>query len=147
METASIEAPPVIVTRPKRRVMATWAIGAALLIAAGATLYLFEPTQHRFYPRCLLHEYTGLACPGCGALRAVHQLLRGHFSAAFQLNPLLMLVLPAAAWRAVGTFSRAWRGLPPRAIFPTPFWGWLALGVVIVFTIARNLPFFPFPKV
>jgi hypothetical protein len=147
MEAVSTQSPPLLAARRDWRGLANWAVGFALLAVAAATLYLFEPTQYRFYPQCALHRYTGLACPGCGALRAVHQLLRGHFWAAFQLNSLLILVLPVAAWHAGDSFLRTWRGRPPRAIFPSPFWGWLALGAVVVFTIARNLPFFPFPKV
>lgn len=57
-------------------------------------LYHFNPQEHPFYPRCLFYQTTGLWCPGCGGLRASHQLLHGNFIAAFQLNPLAVILLP-----------------------------------------------------
>src|SRR3954447_20165 len=76
------------------------AVAKLLLIPAVfiglAVLYWFNPAQFGFYPRCALYETTGLLCPGCGSLRAIHQLLHGHLAAAFQLNALLVLGLPFA---------------------------------------------------
>ncbi len=111
------------------------------LLCGAAMLYFFPPEQYRLYPRCLLYSWTGWQCPGCGGLRATHQLLHGNFAAAFQLNPLFVLLLPALAllpgahWlkRATG---RDW--LPP---LRRPFWLWLLLALVVAFTLARNLPF------
>ena len=121
------------------------ALGAVLLgVLAGAVLFLFDPARCSFYPACLWHSLTGLNCPGCGSLRALHELLHGHPVAAFQLNPLLILALPpglgllaqemiggGARKSAVATLSR-----PPRP--------WIVLGVVALFGVVRNLPFPPF---
>src|SRR2546421_11472933 len=56
---------------------------AGLALVGAAVLFWFEPTQHAFYPICAFHRTTGLLCPGCGSLRALHQLLHGQVAAAF----------------------------------------------------------------
>src|SRR5207245_10112823 len=67
-------------------------VGVAVSACFGL-LYLFDPSQHAFYPRCQFHALTGLYCPGCGSLRAMHQLLLGHIPTAFHLNALFLLAL------------------------------------------------------
>jgi hypothetical protein len=116
-----------------------------LLIAALATvLFLFNPSQYGFYPRCALYTTTGIYCPGCGSLRAMHQLAHGHLATAMRCNPLLILSLPFAAfyfWRFFGRWM-AGDPLPPLVISQ----GWIKLltVVVILFTILRNIPYAPF---
>ena len=88
----------------------------------------------------LLHRTTGLLCPGCGSLRALHQLLHGHWETAFRFNPLLVASLPFAAWLA-------WTFLARKAK-QQPFiihlgWVWLLLGLAAAFTIWRNVPGLP----
>src|SRR5690242_18001165 len=69
-----------------------------LALALGMiVLYRFNPAQYGFYPRCALYETTGLLCPGCGCLRALHQLLHGNVVQAFRFNALLVLSLPLFA--------------------------------------------------
>src|SRR5688500_2237035 len=89
-------------------ILAALATGAALVL-----LYFFAPTEHRFYPRCVFHSITGLACPGCGSLRALHNLLRGEFAAAFRLNPLMMVLLPALAGMWIARREAAFSALRP----------------------------------
>ena len=45
-----------------------------------------------------MYQLTGLACPGCGSLRALHQLTHGHFGEALRLNPMLVMALPFLFW-------------------------------------------------
>ena len=45
-------------------------------------------------PHCLVKSITGLSCPGCGLLRALHAALHGHFSEAIAYNYWLLLTLP-----------------------------------------------------
>jgi hypothetical protein len=121
------------------------ALGAALLsVLAGVVLFFFDPAQSSFYPSCLWHSLTGLACPGCGCLRALHQLLHGHPAAAFHLNPLLAMFLPLGLW----LFARHIFGRGAQhsavAILSRPPWHWILLGVVALFGVLRNLPFPPF---
>jgi hypothetical protein len=123
-----------------------WRIGAvaaaALAVTAGvAVLFFFDPSTAGFFPVCTLHEMTGLQCPGCGGLRAVHQLSHGHLAAAWRLNPLLVALLPVALWlglrEAVRVLTgREWPGLVTRPVF-----GWLLVGAALLFGILRNVPF------
>ena len=106
-----------------------------ILIMAGVVLFCFDPTQYHFYPACILHRTTGLLCPGCGSLRALHQLLHGHLITAFRFNPLLVVALAALAVIGVvyelRTQTLQW--LKPR-------WLW-ALGIIcLAVSIWRNLP-------
>ena len=110
--------------------------GTAVL-AALAVLYFFAPGEHRFYPQCVFHAVTGWACPGCGSLRAVHNLLHGELAMAFRFNPLLLVLGPLglAAWLIRG--EPAFTAIPAKAI-----WGLLA--VIVGFAVLRNLPLAPF---
>jgi hypothetical protein len=127
-----------IVEGRRLAVLAASMIGAGL---AAGVLYLFDPAHYGFYPRCLLHATTGLDCPGCGALRATHQLLHGHFREAFALNPLLVVLSPLFVWMSVAFFVRALTGRNLRHPFTHPKWTWVLLAVVIGFGVCRNLPF------
>ncbi len=133
--------PPIIQPRMERwRTIAALAIGFALLTAA-AVLFWFNPADGG-YPRCALHALTGLHCPGCGGIRATHQLLHGNVAEAFRLNPLWVIVAPFVGWLLLREAARALAGrrLPPRHI--SVWWIW-AFGVVVaLFGILRNLPGF-----
>src|SRR6266513_4699752 len=73
---------------------AKWAVAALAATVLFVILFFFSPSQYPFYPRCPLHAMTGLHCPGCGSLRAVHSLLHGDIGAALHFNALLILSLP-----------------------------------------------------
>ena len=81
-----------------------WILGAAAL--AAAVLFFFDPATTSFYPRCLFKTVLGVPCPGCGSLRAAHQLLHGNVAAAWALNPTLMVVGPLAAALTLFTLLR-----------------------------------------
>ncbi len=114
---------------------------AALLVASAALiLFFFNPQQHVFYPFCMFHRLTGLLCPGCGSLRAMHELLHAHFLAAVRFNPLLVASVPVLLiWGAKKLLRRA--NTAPAAQV-SPAWIWSALGILLAFGIVRNLPFF-----
>ena len=112
--------------------------GAVLALCA-AVLFWFDPNRHAFYPRCMFHRSTGLLCPGCGSLRAMHQLLHGHLAAAFHDNALLISSLPLLALWALSFLVRKARHQPV-SLGLAPVWLWSALVVLVAFGIARNLP-------
>ena len=114
--------------------------GIALVATTCLVLFLFDPGQYRFYPRCIFHQTTGLLCPGCGSLRALHQLLHGQIVAAVHFNALLVLGTPMAAWLAVRSLSRRLNG-QSQSLGLHPAWLWTALAAVVLFGILRNLPF------
>ena len=80
--------------------------GVVLALAAAMVLFFFDPASHGFYPPCLFKTIFGHPCPGCGSLRAAHQLLHGNLQAAWALNPTLMIAGPLAASAALLTFLR-----------------------------------------
>ncbi len=88
-------------TRAARHVPA-----ALLLLAGGIVLFFFDPATTGFYPPCLFKTIFGHACPGCGSLRAMHQLLHGNVAAAWALNPMVMIVGPLAVAAALFTGLR-----------------------------------------
>jgi hypothetical protein len=116
---------------------------ALLAAVAGLMLFCFDPRQYHFYPVCFFHQTTGLLCPGCGALRATHQLLHGHLAAAFRFNPVLVVSLPMLLWCGV-SFARQKASRRPFSLGLRPVWLWLILAVVLVVSVLRNLPGAPF---
>jgi hypothetical protein len=113
---------------------------ASVLTSALATLFLWDPSTHGFYPRCMLHQTTGLYCPGCGILRATHELLHGNFARAFTLNPLFVIGLPIVFAWMTNRFIRGSQAQDFR-FFPDVKWVWVAAFVIIAFGVARNLPY------
>lgn len=129
-----------ISSRPAR------SVGVALTVFAtvtGVVLFCFDPSEFHFYPVCFFHRTTGLLCPGCGGLRALHQLLHGHLTAAFHFNPMLVLLLPVVAWLAARCGLQKARR-QPALIGLRPIWLWLILAAVLVVSLLRNMPGAPF---
>ena len=113
--------------------MARITIVAAVLVSALLALFHFDPAVSRIFPPCPFHTVTGLYCPGCGSLRAIHGLLHGHLAQALAMNPLMVISLPALAILYVRRcrHERVW--------FP-----WCALVVLVVYVVLRNIPAWPF---
>ena len=116
---------------------------ALFAAVAGVVLFCFDPRQYHFYPVCFFHKTTGLLCPGCGALRALHQLLHGHLAAAFHFNPVVIVSLPILALAAA---RYGWQKVrnQPASLGLRPLWLWLILTAVLVVSVLRNLPGAPF---
>jgi hypothetical protein len=114
------------------------------LLAGSVVLYFYDPAGNSAYPSCMLHALTGLHCPGCGTLRALHQLLHGNFFAAMRLNPLLVLTLPFLGYALLCSGVRecfGW-GLPGMRL-PAK-WIWALLVIILAYWVLRNVPAYPF---
>jgi hypothetical protein len=112
-------------------------IGIGLAAAAAAMLHFFPPDGHAFYPRCTLHVWTGLHCPGCGSLRALSALTRGELREAMGSNLLLTLSIPVMLL-LLG--FRRWRHGDWALTSSVPNWGWwVALLLILGFGLIRNL--------
>jgi hypothetical protein len=88
---------------------------------------------------CPLFAATGLYCPGCGGTRAVYDLAHGDVAGAMTMNPLFTLCVPLLAVLWVRWAMRS-QGV---ALRPWPFPDWLGFaipGVIVAFTVLRNLP-------
>lgn len=115
---------------------------AISVISAGlAVLFLFDPSQYAFYPICYFRAVSGWNCPGCGATRAMHQLLHGNLVEAAHANLLLVAALPLTAWHGVRR-ARGWWVRQPLSFHIAPVWLWTLLAIAAVFTVIRNLPGF-----
>jgi hypothetical protein len=115
----------------------------AAVVALGA-LRIFDPALSGLFPPCPLHALTGWNCPGCGSLRAMHQLLNGNVTTAFAMNPFAVIALPFLCY---GLASQVWQEIRgrylPRIFIPGP-WIWAMAVAIIAFGVARNIPAYPF---
>ena len=107
-------------------------------------LRFYDPASSGFFPPCPLHYLTGLYCPGCGSLRALHQLLLGNLHTAWAMNPLTCLLLPFLIYGLASELMRwpSGRNLPQ--VFIPGRWIYALAAVIVLFGILRNLPIYPF---
>lgn len=122
---------------------------AVCVILVGLAVYLFhrDPSAGGGgYPECTLRRVTGLYCAGCGMTRASHALLHLRLAEALAYNPLIVattpfilgsLLLSSAAWLC----GDRYRG--PRVTI-TKNWAIGFLIVILVYTVLRNIPRWPF---
>jgi hypothetical protein len=119
---------------------------AMLAAFAGAlvVLSLFDPATSGLFPPCPVRYLTGWYCPGCGSLRALHQLLHGNLRAAWAMNPLTVVLLPFLSYGLASSalFELRRHGLPQP--FLRAVWIRALCAAIILFGIARNLPMHPF---
>jgi hypothetical protein len=107
-------------------------------------LSVFDPATSGVFPPCPVRYFTGWYCPGCGSLRAIHQLLHGNLRAAWAMNPLMITLLPFLIYGLASHVMKEIRGRALPEIFLPAVWI-RALGIVIIlFGIVRNLPLHPF---
>jgi hypothetical protein len=130
----------------RRTALGRWQFLLAALAVLGvlALLFVADPATSGLFPPCPFHAVTGLHCPGCGTLRALHQLLHGNVPAALGLNPLAVILLPVIACWLLFRLGQGMRGRSARAVILPAFWIWTLLGVIIAFWILRNVPLYPF---
>jgi len=144
MQTPALPASGSRPTPPKLAAAAGEPWPALIVLAGGlgaaVALFSFNPSYYHFYPVCFFHRLTGLDCPGCGTLRAAHQLLHGHLRAAFALNPLVMLLGPMLGWSLADWLLENLFGYKMKQPFKHPAWVWGIGAAVVIFGIARNLP-------
>ncbi|MDX1511078.1 MAG: DUF2752 domain-containing protein [Nitriliruptorales bacterium] len=87
-----------------RAVLARPLLAPAAAAAAGGSALAWvanvSPHEAGHYPSCAFLALTGLQCPGCGTLRAMHELGHGDLLAALDLNALttVLLLLAGVAW-------------------------------------------------
>jgi hypothetical protein len=111
--------------------------GGAVLAGGLAYIGLVDPhNPGSVFPVCPFRLLTGWNCPGCGALRMIHDLLHGDLAAAINDNVLLLAGIPVlAGW----ILLRRRRGKSPLTI--------TAMAAVVIaavaWTVLRNLPGFP----
>lgn len=127
-------------TERARRLASPLGAGAGVALA---TLALrardpHDPGSWGFCPTKLLSD---LDCPMCGALRAVNDLTHLDVGAALSSNLVFVLAVPVVLGFWLSRLVACWRGGDAMRPLPIPTWALVgALGVLGVFTVARNLP-------
>jgi hypothetical protein len=124
------------------RLSAKWPVlllGSAAAFGA-AILFWFDPSQYGFYPHCIFHQVTGYLCPGCGGLRAMHQLLHGNLASAWHFNALLVASLPLLSlWCVTILWRKHFHGRVPGQFRLA--WLWSGIAAILLFGILRNVSF------
>jgi hypothetical protein len=131
--------PPGALTGRVRRLLPPLAVLAGIA-AAFSYVGLVDPNETGHYPVCPLYGLTGLYCPGCGGLRSAHAVAHGDLTGALGDNALAVAGYAVFALLWLMWVARAGSGLPVR-ITLRPAWWWALGGVVVVFSVLRNLPF------
>lgn len=160
--------PHIAAAVPLRRLAAPLA-ALACAVAGLAAVRAVGPDVPGRYPPCPVPAYTGLACPGCGGLRAAHALAHGDVTAALGANALAVAAAAVLAVALLGWMGAALRPGPPRPTsgaglrpagggallppgrtpkrtprrrpVPPPRPGVALFALVAAFTLVRNLPF------
>lgn len=109
-------------------------------VAAAGVLARVDPNQPGHYPTCPFLAVSGLYCPGCGSLRAVHALTGGDVVTAWERNPLAVVFLPlvVVAWGAWGLRLSGRDAWHPTRI--PAGWVYALLVVVLSYWVLRNVP-------
>lgn len=125
-----------------RRVERTFWVGVSVALVAliAGVLRVFNPASAWFFPPCPFRVLTGYLCPGCGTLRALHELFNGHLAAAFRLNPLMMLLLPYVGYEGASAAMETVFGRALPRVFIRPTYIWILLAVILLYWILRNTP-------
>lgn len=118
--------------------------GAAAMAAGAGVVGYFEPTTAGFFPVCPLYSLTGFACPGCGLTRGFHALFHGDVLGALDYNAMLPFFAALIGFGFVSLIYFAARGrrIPVNLLHPNALWVFFVL--LLVFGVARNLPWYPF---
>ncbi|MEV5753355.1 DUF2752 domain-containing protein [Actinoallomurus sp. NPDC052308] len=139
MTVGRFESPPLTRAGHRRARWSPYAVLAGVIGAAGYVT-MVDPNHPGHYPTCPFLAVTGYYCPGCGTLRMIHAIGRGHLTEAFGRNPLAFATLPFLAYLWVRWVSAARKGRPVRSrvLHPAVIIGFTV--VILVYWVVRNLP-------
>ena len=87
---------------------------------------------------CIIHETTGLYCPGCGGTRMTLSLLKLDIYQAFRYNMLLTIAIPFIILHLICRYIFKLK-------YKIPNWFiYVLIIIVLVFGVLRNIPYFSF---
>lgn len=120
-----------------------------LLTCIGLVLFYYyqnNPSNNQsFFVVCLTNLWFDLDCLGCGGQRALHQLLHGNVKMAVRNNALFVLGLPFWIYVTFVFVCNQVLGKKYQSpILSHPYFAWIFIGIIILFMILRNLPWYPF---
>lgn len=110
-------------------------------IAAFAALMVWKycPALQVFHAPCSIHEFFHLYCPGCGGTRAVYEFLNFHWIRSFFTHPFVLFVAVILADYYIGAVITLIRNNGKRYYYLRTWFCYVALGIVILHTILRNV--------
>ena len=108
-----------------------------------AVIYTIDPRNLGSYPICPFLGLIGYHCPGCGTLRALHQLCHGDIVSALGYNPFTISSLPFTVFSYVSGITKAFRLPTLPAVFISHQWIWALLVGLVAFWVLRNVPIDP----
>jgi hypothetical protein len=123
----------------RRSVLGRGRLATVLVLGLSvAVVAAVDPHTAGRYPTCPFHAVTGLWCPGCGGLRAVHDLAHGHLVTALHENALVVLLAPAlVVWWLIARMRRT-DGRPVTLVL-SPRGTLVIAALLAVFAIVRNV--------
>ena len=98
-----------------------------------------DPNTSHAFPLCPLKAVTGIDCPMCGGLRAVHSLTHFDPIGAADHNVAVVLLLPFAAYWYVAWLAKSLGRPLPELRVSRQVWA-VAMAALVVFGVVRNLP-------
>lgn len=136
-----------LTARPARRQLRLPRLAAPLLTgslvgAATVAVAIRDPHVAGSWGTCPWLAVTGTFCPGCGGLRAVHDLAHLDVVGALSNNAFVVLAaaVAAVAW-VVWLRSALLRRPVDWSRWVTPRVAYWVVGGLLVFSAVRNLPF------
>jgi cytochrome bd-type quinol oxidase subunit 2 len=117
---------------------------AAILVSGLLVIFAFDPAHSNVFPPCPFKTLTGFYCPGCGSLRAVHQILHGHFFAALRLNPMMVVFSCAMVLIFIALRLKGKNAERLRRVLSGAWIGWIVFVLIVVYWLCRNIPSYPF---
>ncbi|MFD4369237.1 DUF2752 domain-containing protein [Rhodococcus sp. NPDC058521] len=113
---------------------------AAGAVVAAAILHVRDPHVEGAYGFCPMYALTGMWCPACGGLRAVHDLTNFDVGAAVGSNALLVPFLLVAVLAWTRWVVLRWRGSSERVLVIGRSSTIVVSVVLLAFTVTRNTP-------
>lgn len=133
------EAAPTTTSGSRWRRLVRPALVTGGVTAATGYVFAVDPNQPGHYPVCPTYALAGIYCPGCGMLRATHDLTHLDLAGAMARNPLAPFLLAALVLLFVAWARARWRGRP--LTWDPPRWmPWVLAAGFVAYTVARNVP-------
>lgn len=111
-----------------------------VLLAGAGILYIANPENTVWFPKCYFYMLTGLQCPACGTQRALHQFLHLNIASALRYSPFMVISVPYfLALAAVQWFDTNNRLSKLRAFCHHHTTVKVFLTLVILWWIVRNI--------
>lgn len=116
-----------------------WVNVGCILLLIGLMVWKYCPAVQAFSTPCVFHEILHLYCPGCGGTRAVYALLHFHFLESVGNHPIVLFVAIIFAEYYVGAIITLIRNNGKRYYYLRTWFCYVALGIVVVNAILRNV--------